>query len=411
MAKHAHAAARNPFQPFQIAVAGFLALATLATVIGMIVLWPAQDTPEVRADFSFNQPHIKGEVQSVDNLLCDSPATGTEFDTPPLLPAVQTPGDCERALVTLENGRMTQLVHYGVTGEPDLSPGDKIVLSDSGDTYAFADFQREGTMWAWSVLTLVVIIAFAWWHGVRAIVGLTISLGLVYAFLLPGLMSGQAALPLSIVTCAAIVLVVVPLVHGINWKSASAVSGSLLALGIAAVLTQQALATSRLQGLSDDNNLKLLLYLPEVSILGVLMCGFIVGALGGLNDVAIAQASTVTELADADPAASPLRLFLSAMKVGRDHIASMVYTLVLTYVGATLPLLLLIAAAGRTLGQTLTSDVMATELLRSSVGALALIMAVPLTTMIAALTVRAPKPQQSTLPPASEQPLKHSAHQ
>ena len=142
-----------------------------------------------------------------------------------------------------------------------------------------------------------------------------------------------------------------------------------------------------MQGYSSEDNLKLLRYMPGVSILGVLLCGFVVGSLGRLADVAVGQASTVTELHEADPDARPRELLLSAMKVGRDHIASMIYTLILTYTGATLPLLLLITAAQRPASQMLTSDLVATELLRSGVGAMALILAVPITTLIAAFTI------------------------
>lgn len=212
-------------------------------------------------------------------------------------------------------------------------------------------------------------------------------------------MAGTHPLLLALVACAAIVFVAVPLVHGINWKAASSLGGVLIALGLAGFLAWAAIDSASLQGLSDDSNLKLLLYVPGVSIVGILLCGFVVGALGSLNDVAIAQASTVNELAYAQPEASVWELFVSAMKVRRDHIASMVYTLVLTYTGASLPLLILIsAAADRSIASTLSSDIVATELLRSGVGAIALTLAVPLTTLIAALTVSrsAPEPPRST---------------
>ena len=113
----------------------------------------------------------------------------------------------------------------------------------------------------------------------------------------------------------------------------------------------------------------------------------IVGALGVLNDVTIAQASTVNELHELDPEASMWHLFRSGMKVGRDHIASMVYTLVLSYTGVALPTILLLSISNRPLEQILTSDIMATEILRSATGAIALVLAVPLTTIIAAATV------------------------
>ena len=176
---------------------------------------------------------------------------------------------------------------------------------------------------------------------------------------------------------------------GLAWCQAS----------ICACISSRFASRAALTGASSEDNLKLLLYMPGVPVVGVLLCGFIVGALGSLNDIAVAQASTVRELHAADPSAGPGKLFASAMKVGRDHIASMVYTIVLTYTGATLPLLILIAAAQRPAGQILSSDLVATEVMRSLLGAMALTLAVPLTTAIAAFTMpegRAPGRRQSS---------------
>ena len=177
------------------------------------------------------------------------------------------------------------------------------------------------------------------------------------------------------------------LVHGFNWKSSSALGGTLLSLGLSAWLAHIAIDSNHLRGLGSEDNILIQLYLPDVTVPGLMLCGFIIGALGVLNDVTIAQASTVNELSEIEPDASPWRLFAGAMKVGRDHIASMVYTLVLSYTGASLPTLLLLSVANRPLTQIMFSDVMATELLRSGIGALALSLAVPITTIIAAFTV------------------------
>ncbi|WP_167530829.1 YibE/F family protein [Corynebacterium accolens] len=369
-------------------------------LIGLVLLWPSSATSEHTSEefestYALNHPQVEATVEKTDHSACQSEQTGLAFDTPPLIPEKEEV-DCDRALVKItsgeDEGKMTQLVTYGNAGDPELQPGDNIVLSKATDptgsvSYAFADYQRSNSLLLWGVVIAIVIIAFAAWHGVRAIIGLGLSLGIVFSFLIPALIAGTNPLWVALAACTAIILLAVPLVHGVNWKSASAVGGSLTALAIAAFLAWAAIDSSQLQGYSSEDNLKLLLYMPNVSILGVLLCGFVVGALGSLADVAIAQASTITELHESDPAASPLELFLSAMRVGRDHIASMVYTLILTYTGAALPLLLLITAAERPAGQILSSDLVATELLRSGVGAMALTLAVPITTLIAAFTV------------------------
>lgn len=385
--------------PWRSLLLGFLLVSVLATAVGTWWLWPPSDAPKVSEEFSttFNLNHaqVTGVVVVVDGAACSSPSTGTAFDGSPVVPLGEPATTCERSLVDITSGqnegRRTQLVHYGVPGEPELAEGDKILLSETdtpeGTVYSFGDFQRAVPLAVWGAVIALMIVVFAAWRGVRALVGLVVTLAGIAVFLLPALLHGGNPLLLAVVAGAAILIVVVPLVHGLNWKSASALGGTLIALGIAAGLAWAAIDTTHLRGLGADDNLTILLYLPEVSIVGLMLCGFIIGALGVLNDVTISQASTINELADLDPDATPWRLFLGSMKVGRDHISSMIYTLVLSYTGAALPLLLLLSVAQRPLSQTLTSDVVATELLRSGIGALALTIAVPLTSLIAAWTV------------------------
>ena len=385
---------------WRITLLGFLILSVLATLIGVWRLWPAAEepavSPEFATTFNLNHTQVEGTVTMVDGLACSSPSAGTAFTGSPAVPLQESDERCRRALVDLisgENaGMRTMLVTYGMSGEPVLEAGDEILLTetvteDGSRVYTFSDYQRGSTLLAWAMVIALTIIIFAAWRGVRALVGLVVTFAGIALFLLPSLARGGDALALAIVTGAAILIVVVPLVHGVNWKSASALGGTLIALGIAALLAHVAIDSTDLRGLGSQDNLNILVYLPEVSILGLMLCGFIIGTLGVLNDVTISQSSTVNELSQLDPETSPWRLFLGAMKVGRDHISSMVYTLVLSYTGAALPLLLLLSVADRPLSQILTSDIMATELLRSGVGALALTLAVPLTTMIAAWTV------------------------
>jgi hypothetical protein len=132
----------------------------------------------------------------------------------------------------------------------------------------------------------------------------------------------------------------------------------------------------------------------QVSITGLLLAGFIIGSLGVLNDVTVTQASMVFELAAVGSKTSRRTIFLGAMRVGRDHIASTVYTLVLAYAGSSLPLLLLFSVANRSLGDVLTSENVAIEIARSAIGGIALALSVPLTTAIAAV-MAAPHKRES----------------
>ncbi|MCG7239699.1 YibE/F family protein, partial [Corynebacterium minutissimum] len=229
--------------PWRTGLLGFLAVAALATVAGLLILRPTSaltehTSPDFASTYALNQPQVDGTVTTVDNHLCSDPHTGKAFDEAPLIPASGDDTSCTRVLLDLtsgdDQGRLTQLVFYGVAGDPTLNPGDEVMLSRSADgTYAFADYRRGGNLTLWAIIAAVIIVGFAAWHGLRALVGLGISLAIVLLYLVPSLVEGHAPLPLAMVACAAIIFLVVPLVHGVNWKSASALGGALVALGVA----------------------------------------------------------------------------------------------------------------------------------------------------------------------------------
>ena len=301
--------------PWRTGLISFLSLTALITLAGLFLLRPTTPTSEhTSADFfatyALNQPQATGTVDRIDHHLCSDPHAGQAFDEAPLIPAASEDTSCTRALIDLtsgeDTGRKTQLIFHDLASDPTLNQGDEIILTVSSDgTYAFADFQRSGNLALWAIIAALVIVGFAAWHGLRALVGLVISLAIVFFYLIPSLIEGHSALPLALVTCAAILLLAVPLVHGVNWKSASALGGAVVALALSGALGWASISSTALTGSSSEDNLKLLLYMPGVSVVGVLLCGFIIGALGSLNDIAVAQASTVRELHAADPTAGP----------------------------------------------------------------------------------------------------------
>ncbi|WP_018024939.1 YibE/F family protein [Corynebacterium ulceribovis] len=372
-----------------------LAAALLFTLIGALLLWPSGPAPEPAAGFRESQ-HIAantvtGTVIEADDGPCGSAEVGRVFDTSPTFP--EGSHKCHRALIKLtsgdESGRYTLIETSGQPGEPTLASGDRVTLAvHDGPHFTFVDMDRTIPIWIWIVVTVALIALVGAKRGLLALVGLAITLLTVAVFLVPGLLRSGDPVWLAVVTGALVMFPVIFLVHGVNWKSASSLGGTLITLVLSAGLAQVAIATTQLRGLSDESNLLLQLYLPSVSVTGLLLAGFIVGALGVLNDVTIAQASTVQELYDANPTLKPWRVFKSAMHVGQDHIASMVYTLVLAYLGAALPMSMLLAVADRPVLGIISSDLVAVELMRSAVGALALTAAVPITTAIAAWTVQ-----------------------
>jgi uncharacterized membrane protein len=197
------------------------------------------------------------------------------------------------------------------------------------------------------------------------------------------LRDGAAAIPVALVASAIILYAVIYLAHGVSLRTSAALLGTLTSLLLAAGLSWAAIEFTHLTGLSEEENNAVVTYLGNVSITGLLLAGFIIGSLGVLNDVTVTQASTAFELAE--HSSSRRAIFVGAMRVGRDHIASTVYTLVLAYAGSALPLLLLFSVANRSLGDVLTTESVAIEIARSAVGGIALALSVPLTTAIAAV--------------------------
>lgn len=388
------------FWPHKALIA-WLALAAVATVVGLALLWPSGDKPEMSETFhtqsGLTNDLIRAEVATIQPGMCASPSVGQPFDVAPKTDPFK-PDDCTHAIIDIHSGEFqgkhTLLeLRPDVPGEPNLQVGDKILLSDhaaEGTTQlSFQDFDRSVPVWIWLAAAVALIVILGALRGLRSLIGLAITMLILVIFLLPALAQGGSPVLLALTCGSAVLFCVLFLVHGFSWKTASAMGGTLIALGFAAVFSYLSVRTTGIRGLGDESNLHILVYMPGINVSGLLLAGMIIGALGVLNDVTIAQASTVNELHELEPQASRWHVFRSAMKVGRDHIASMVYTLVLSYTGVALPTLLLLSMSGRSVEQILTSDVMATELLRSVTGAMALVLAVPITTVIAAWTAKA----------------------
>jgi len=307
-------------------------------------------------------------------------------------------------------GASTLLESSPGPGQPKFAAGDKIRVTrqvdDQGATsYAFYDFERGWQLVALAIVFAVVIVAVARWRGLLALVGLVVAFAVLVVFLLPALRDGAPAVPVALVASAAILYAVIYLAHGVSLRTSAALLGTLSSLLLAAGLSWTAIELAHLTGLSDEQNATVSAYLGSVSISGLLLAGFIIGSLGVLNDVTVTQASTVFELAHLGGNTSRRAIFLGAIRVGRDHIASTVYTLVLAYAGSSLPLLLLFSVADRSLSDVLTGESVAIEIARSAVGGIALALSVPLTTAIAAVLA---KPDEVSSAPAAPASSRHT---
>jgi uncharacterized membrane protein len=391
-------------------VVGVLVAIGMAVVAGAALLWPSQEKVDIPLPFQNAAGGAvtteAGHVLSTGAAECGGPSVGAVLTRYPT-PGATEGADCVHTLVAIDSGpntdAMTVLEFSSGPGQPTLAANDHIRISRQLDqsgvtTSAFYDYERTWPLVVLAATFAVVIVAVARWRGLRALLGIVVAFLVLVVFLLPALRDGAPAIPVALVASAAILYAVIYLAHGVSLRTSAALLGTLTALLLAAVLSWGAIELAHLTGLSEDQNNEVAAYLGQVSITGLLLAGFIIGSLGVLNDVTVTQASTVFELAEVGDGRSRRAIFLGAMRVGRDHIASTVYTLVLAYAGSALPLLLLFSVANRSLGDVLTSESVAIEIARSAVGGIALALSVPMTTAIAAVLA---KPNVATDPPAA----------
>jgi uncharacterized membrane protein len=306
------------------------------------------------------------------------------------------PGPCGTTQVRLTSGdREGSTVAVALptgTGAPSVAVGDEVALSYSegnppGAEYAIVDHQRGGQLWVLFAAFVLAVVAFGRWRGVSALVGLSFTFAVILGFVIPAILDGKPPLFVAIVGCAAIVLVVLYLTHGIGRATTVAVAGTVVSLLLTGVLAVVAVEAMALAGAGDDSSFALG-QLHGVDLRGLLLAGILIGSLGVLDDVTVTQAATVQELAAANPGYRTRELYSAAIRVGRAHIASVINTIVLAYAGASLPLLVLVVALDDPLGQVLSDQLVATELVRSAVGTIGLIAAVPITTAAAALVAQ-----------------------
>jgi len=372
-----------------------LALAPFAaaTIVGLLLLWPPRTDysggASVRAANGGRVDFAQAAILDVERQPCDSALGGGPRRTP-------SP-DCVSLTVQLGTGPeagTAVTVAVGNAGSASFRVGDRVRLGRTLDTtgrpaYFYDDLVRDVPLgWLAGAFALVVVLV-ARWRGLAALAGLGVTYLVLVRFLLPALLAGRSPVAVGLVGAAVILFVVLYLAHGVSQRTSAALLGTLLSLALTGLLAGLAIASTRLTGLSSDTVPYLQVAAAHVSISGLLLCGLVIGTLGVLNDATVTQASAVWELSGADPRPRPGRLYRSAMRIGRDHIASTIYTLVLAYAGSALPVLLLFSLSGRSAHDILTGDEIAGEIVRGLVGGIGIAASVPITTAVAVAVVTA----------------------
>lgn len=362
-------------------VLALLACTGLATLVGLITLWPdagtGRDGSSAYAAPGVSFPHA--EVTRVTPG-CASAAPDGSAPGCSEIHAVLTSGTAEGDEVVLTVA--TQI------GESGLARGDSIQVvrvpaaDGAPDVYQFFAVDRGSGLALLFGAFVLVVVAVARVRGLLAVVGLGIAGLLVTRFMVPALLAGSSGVVVALVSASTIMFVVLYLAHGPSMRTSAALAGTLCGVVLTAGLAQYVVQANRLSGFDETGQLLASLR-PDLDFQGLLSCAVILAGLGVLNDVTITQSSAVWELRAAAPDLSRGSLFARAMRIGRDHIASTIYTIVFAYAGASLTVLMLIRIYDRPLLEVLGTEEIATEVVRTLATAIGLILAVPITTAIA----------------------------
>lgn len=363
------------------ALAVVVSVIAVAALVGVALLWPT-DVP--RGPNPYDGPgvrEVQGTVQGVEPFDCGSSGIGPD-NTP------MVTGDCATVTVNLDPTGTAEFTldptRYVGAG---MEAGDKVKLIEiapNGETpsYEFVDFQRGFPLAALAAVFAVLVALVGRWRGAFALVGIGVTLFALAKFVLPALLAGEPAIPVAVVGSTVIMIAVLYLAHGISIRTTAALFGTLFGIVFTAIAGLAATGWASLTGVGDENDHLLLATAPEISLAGVVAASMVIAGLGVLNDVTVTQASAVWELRALQPAARMGALFASAMRIGRDHIASSVYTLVFAYAGSAMTIMLIFTAYQRGF-EVITTEQIAQEVVRTLVGAIGLVLAVPVTTAIA----------------------------
>ncbi|GAA2206862.1 hypothetical protein GCM10009850_023200 [Nonomuraea monospora] len=410
-ANHAHGTALPSSR--RTVVAGLAVLVPLAvvTLAALIWLWPdggpggGPGGGNAAAPVESGVQRLGGTVVSVTLKTCPAAVEGSPQPDP---------ATCGNAVVKVgdgpDAGQDVELRLPSGPGAQHFAAADDVILLRGADgTYQISDHDRSMPLWLFGAAFALAVIAFGRWRGVTALVGLAVTFVLLLTFVIPGILEGRPPMLVAIVGAAAIMLAVLYLTHGFSLSTSVAVLGTLASLALTGALSYLALGFARLNGITDDSALALDMSL-SIDTQGLLLASIIIGALGVLDDVTVTQSVTVAELAHANPSYGFARLYRAASRIGRAHIASVINTIILAYAGASLPLLLLFSIGEQPLGEVMSTPVIAQEIVRSIVGTLGLIAAVPITTALAALTASRRDSSPVTAHAHDPEHAEHSEH-
>lgn len=375
----------------------------VATLVGVAVIWPGQVRRADTSAFGLPSKWFDATVTRVAPFPCPGEA-GSPTPTVPSAARPSTvdgPGLCVRLSFRPASGpdagEVRSIELFDIGSLPEFRRGSGIVVSYAPGAlpefrYQLADRQRTWPMVLLGLAFAALVVVQGRLRGLAALAGLVASVAVIVLLVLPALVAGTPPVLVAVVASSLIAYLALYLAHGFHPLTTVALLGTLAALALVVLLSWAFTGLTTLSGLVTEDALYVRAFGGELNFSGLVLAGIILGALGAIDDMTVTQASSVAELRAANPAAGFRELYQGAIRIGRDHVASTVNTLALAYAGASLPLLLLFVEARQPLGRVVTSEVVATEVVRTLVGSIGLVAAVPITTLLAARLVAGRRP-------------------
>lgn len=320
-------------------------------------------------------------------------------DGPCSYATTDNPRNCRHVTAVLDEGpaegtpiALTEFDLEFAATAPELTVEQKIILGyePATDFYFYADADRR-TPLAWlTALFAVFVIALGRRRGVLALVGMAGTVAVLVGFVAPSILDGNDPLLVAVVAASAIAFVSLYLIHGFDSTTTVALAGTLSALGLTLALSWAFFELAHFTGLATEEALTLPFITGGIDLASLILGGAVLGALGALDDITVTQAALVAELRYRNPALGTRQLVASGIRVGREHIASTVNTLLLAYAGASFPLLMLLAVSDQSMVMVANSELIAVEIVRTLCGSIGLVAAVPITTVLASLVADSP---------------------
>lgn len=389
---------------FVVLLVGVMAAAALW---GLVRLWPRGSVP-VTAPTAYTASGAELLHATVVSMTDPCPAVA-----PDEVSTAQGSPDCGNLTVRLNDGNVETVSITTDVSRSGLRTGDTVRMLKIPDAaieqagaegaqldspYSFVGIDRPAPLILLVVVFVLVALVVARWRGLAALISLVLGGAVLVVFVAPALLRGENPVLVGLTASGVTMLVVLYLTHGVSLRTSTALLGTGLGLLLTAATGLLASDAARLTGAGDDNSSVLQSLASAVRLHDLVACGVLIAAFGVLNDVTITQTSAVWELRAASPTNGRRALFSSAMRIGRDHLASTVYTIVFAYAGAALPVLLLIALSGSFDTLFLSEDVTA-EVVRMLASAIGLMLAIPATTAVAVMV--APPPSAAVAEPVS----------